>query len=176
MGTPQRSVLYLSPSLTDAVSVAEQRRALESSIMQAITQPDPSAQIDAFLIQMSIQIYWMERMVGGGVKARDGTRNPVKKAKAPEKKSAIWEKLRPQLESARRFAFPAEVLAAALVSGWVMSAWLRRRARYRFPEWNIEPRLGGAHAAGVGAVISFASAAGSPIAQRDQMPENRRRG
>ena len=52
---------------------------------------------------------------------------------------------------------------------------LRRRARYRFPEFEVEPRLGGPHAAGVGAVISFGRAAPSPAFQREQMPEYLRR-
>jgi hypothetical protein len=56
-----------------------------------------------------------------------------------------------------------------------MRSWLKRRARHRFPEFEVEPRLGGAHAAGVGAVISFASAAVTPASQRDQMPDYLRR-
>ena len=75
MGAPQRSVLYLSPSLTDIVSAAEQRRAMESSVMQALKDVDPARQIEGFLVQMSIRIYWMERMMGGGAEA--GADTPV---------------------------------------------------------------------------------------------------
>jgi hypothetical protein len=63
--------------------------------------------------------------------------------------------------------------AIVLVMGF--NRWLRLSARYRFPDFEVEPRLGGAHAAGVGAVISFASAAVPPASQRDQVPDYLRR-
>ena len=85
------------------------------------------------------------------------------------------ERLRPLLESARSYTLPVGVMAATLVAACALSFWTRRRARYRFPEFEVEPRLGGAHAAGVGAVISFASAALPPASQRDQVPDYLRR-
>jgi hypothetical protein len=174
LGAPQRSVLYLSPSLTDAVSAAEQRRALESSVMQAFEKVDPSGQIEALLVQMSIRIYWMERMLGG-VAAAEEMPVAVHAAKVPVTTSLMNERLRPLMESARRFTLPAAVMAATLGLACALSWWTRRRARYRFPEFEVEPRLGGAHAAGVGAVISFASAALPPASQRDQVPDYLRR-
>ncbi len=175
MGAPQRSVLYLSPSLTDSVSAAEQRRAMESSVMQAFRDVDPSRQIEAFLVQMSIRLYWMERMVGGGTEQAENLpvfSGPMRK---PEKEAGVMEKLQPLLESAHRFTVPASLTGGGLLAVVLSSAWLRRRARYRFPEFEVEPRLGGAHAAGVGAVISFASAAVPPASQRDQVPDYLRR-
>ena len=65
LGQPQQSVLYLSSSLTDAVSAAEQRRALTSSVMQALEKSDTGDQLAAFMVQMAIRIYWMERMIHG---------------------------------------------------------------------------------------------------------------
>jgi hypothetical protein len=175
VGAPQRAVLYLSPSLMDAVPVAEQRRAVESSVMQAITKGDAAGQIEAFLVQMSIRIYWMERMLGGGTVAGENTQVVVRPAKPAAKNPLIWEMLRRYVESARQFMVAGAVLAGVLLATLGVGWWLRRRARYRFPELQVEPRLGGAHAAGVGAVISFASAAVSPAAQRDQMPHDLRR-
>jgi hypothetical protein len=67
------------------------------------------------------------------------------------------------------------VLTVALLVAMVMSFWLKKRACYRFPEFDVEARLGGAHAAGVGAVISFASAEVPPASQRDQVPDYLRR-
>jgi hypothetical protein len=175
MGAPQRSMMYLSPSLTDVVSAAEQRRALESSVMQAFKDVEPSRQIEAFLVQMSIRIYWMERMMGGGEATGGDTPLAVRAAKTGKKKSTVMEKFQPVLAGAKRFVIPASVIAGSLIAGLAMSSWLQRRARYRFPDFEVEPRLGGAHAAGVGAVISFASAAVPPASQRDQVPDYLRR-
>lgn len=177
LGAPQRSVLYLSPSLTDVVSAPEQRRALESSVMQAFEKVDPAGQIEAFLVQMSIRIYWMERILNGD--AGDGgvepvVARPVLKAEA-EKKSAMREKLQPMMDRAKGYLVPAGIGAGCLLGAWLAAVWVRSRARYRFPEFEVEPRLGGAHAAGVGAVISFASAAVPPASQRDQVPDYLRR-
>ncbi|MCX6867945.1 MAG: hypothetical protein NTV46_17360 [Verrucomicrobia bacterium] len=175
LGVPQRSVMYLSPSLADVVPASERLRALESSVMQAVGKVDASGQFEAFLVQMSTRIYRMERMLGGGVAADAETPVPMLPAKARDKKSVILKKLQPVLASARHFTVPVAVLVGALVVALGMNSWLRKRALYRFPELQVEPRLGGTHAAGVGAVISFASAALSPASQRDQGPDYLRR-
>jgi hypothetical protein len=173
MGAPQRSMVYLSPSLTDAVSPAEQRRAVESSVMQAFKDVDPAKQIEAFLVQMSIRIYWMERMLGGGVEEEAA---PVAaQAKVSAEKASRVGKYQPMIDVAKRFAVPSAAVAGVLLAMLAASAWLRSRGRYRFPDFEVEPRLGGAHGAGVGAVISFASAALPPASQRDQVPDYLRR-
>lgn len=175
LGAPQRSVLYLSPSLTDSVPHAEQRRALESSVMQAFKDVEPAGQIEAFLVQMSIRIYWMERMMHGEEAEEPAAPAMANARKPSEKKASAMDKIMPVLASAKPFIVPASSVAGALLAGLAVSAWFRRRARYRFPDFEVEPRLGGAHAAGVGAVISFASAAIPPASQRDQVPDYLRR-
>ncbi len=175
LGAPQRSVVYLSPSLTDAVSAAEQKRALASSVMQAFEKIHPSEQLEAFLVQMSIRIYWMERMIGGEAHAGNDLAAFSSKSPATAKEAGKNAKLEWALGLARKFALPAGVTAASLLVAIIMNFWLKRRARYHFPDFDVEPRLGGAHAAGVGAVISFASAAVPPASQRDQVPDYLRR-
>jgi hypothetical protein len=175
MSSPQLSMLYLSPSLTDAVPAAEQRRALESSVMQAFGKLDPSSQIEAFLVQMSIRIYWMERMIGGVVAADEAPPMAPYKTKQPIKKPDLMARIQPLLDLAKPYILPATVLSGAFITGLAMTWWLRLKSRYRFPEFDVEPRLGGAHAAGVGAVISFASAALPPASQKDQVPDYLRR-
>ncbi len=174
LGAPQRSEIYLSPSLTDGISAAEQRRALESSVMQAFEKVDPAAQIEAFLVQMSIRLYWMERMMGGGQVVEGELAAPAGRTGKTEEVSK-WEKLGPVMDRLRPYAAPAASLACLALVGLSASVWTRRRARYVFPEFDVEPRLGGAHAAGVGAVISFASASVPPASQRDQVPDYLRR-
>ena len=176
MGAPQRSMIYLSPSLTDAVSAPEQRRALESSVMQAFKDVDPAGQIEAFLVQMSIRIYWMERMLGGGAAPDEEALVVVKPRRSPvEKKDGLKEKLQPFADKAKGLAAPAAFCGGVFFCALGFGSWMKRRARYRFPEFDVEPRLGGAHAAGVGAVISFASASVPPASQRDQVPDYLRR-
>ncbi|MFD0894078.1 hypothetical protein KBB96_02950 [Luteolibacter ambystomatis] len=172
MGVPQRSVFYLSPSLTDMVSGVEQRRALQSSVLRALDKADPAEQLDAFSVQMSIRLYWMERMLAGGTIPENVAYVGNAPPKAPEKESkleALYRKLPP------RWWLPVSVILGSVVAGWSMRTWLQFRARYRFPEFDVEPRLGGDHAAGIGAVISFASSSLPPAVQREQVPDYLRR-
>ncbi|BCU79689.1 hypothetical protein [Luteolibacter sp. LG18] len=172
LGAPQRSVIYLSPSLTDAVSGAEQRRALQSSVLRALDKADAVEQLDAFCVQMSIRLYWMERILAGGTIPDSFPVAENAPAKAPEKESklaALYRKL------PDRWWLPVAVLLGSALAGWGVKLWLQFRARYRFPEFDVEPRLGGDHAAGVGAVISFASGSLPPAVQREQVPDYLRR-
>jgi len=177
LGAPQRSVIYLSPTLTDFVPVSEQRRALESSVMQAIGKTDPSAQFEAFLVQMSIRVYWMERMIAGEPEAFDqkvlgGVPVVVDTAVGVGTRDQKIQKL---LDRVTPYLVPGAVIFGILTVVIGVNFRLRMRATYHFPEYEIEPRLGAAHAAGVGAVISFASASVPPASQRDQVPEYLRR-
>ncbi len=65
--------------------------------------------------------------------------------------------------------------AEPLLLAWSAIMWWKVSARFLFPEFEVEPRLGGSHAAGIGAVISFSSAAIPPARQRDQVPDYMRR-
>ncbi|WAC21427.1 hypothetical protein OVA24_08510 [Luteolibacter sp. SL250] len=176
LGAPQRSAIHLSPSLTETVSAADQRRALQSSVMSAFEKLNTTDQLDAFSVQMSIRIYWMERMLGGGGSPEEipvfSHRPAAKKVAAPsaldvwKEQVSIW---------VREWWGGVSLLLGGglLVSSFV--AWMRSRMRFRFPDLEVEPRLGGSHAAGVGAVISFASAALPPASQKDQVPDYLRR-
>ena len=175
LGAPQRSTIYLSPVITDTVSAAEQRRALESSVMQAFGSTKSFEQIEAFLVQMSIRIYWMERMTAGTAEETmeiipegEGARAFRKKTTPPDKPLEIppWARL-------AAWAFAALFGGLLVIASFVI--WWRARIRYRFPEFEVEPRLGGSHAAGIGAVISFASPAIPPAMQRNQVPDYMRR-
>ncbi len=175
LGAPQRSVVYLSPSMTGSISPPEQRRALESSVMQAFEKTNASEQFERFLVQMSIRIYWMERKLAGESATADDSQimtTAPAPAVAVDRKSVkiLWLR-----NLAVQSAMPVALLLGVFLTAFGFNHWLRLRARYRFPEFEVEPRLGGAHAAGVGAVISFASATLPPASQRDQVPDYLRR-
>lgn len=177
LGAPQRSEIYLSPVITDSVSAAEQRRALESSVMQAFSSVDSASQLEAFLVQMSIRIYWMERM-------SEGTALETAEAIPDGSDARAFHRKKEDSETVPAVALPkwsgiAGALFASFCGGllviWSAMMWWKNRVRYRFPEFEVEPRLGGNHAAGIGAVISFSSSAVPPARQRDQVPDYMRR-
>ncbi|MCF7734097.1 MAG: hypothetical protein K9N23_20605 [Akkermansiaceae bacterium] len=176
-GQPQQSVLYLSPSLTDAVSAAEQRRALTSSVMLALEKTDPTDQLEAFTVQLAIRIYWMERMLQAAAPTGNNLQPaaPNQPPKTTHQKLTLAQRvdgmtllLHPYLRST---AWGGGIAALALAFGW----WWRRRTTFRLPEFEVEPPLGGHHEPGMGAVISFASPTLPPASQREQVPDYLRR-
>ena len=173
LGQPQRSMVYLSPSLTDTVSAAEQRRALTSSVMQALEKADPAGQLEAFVVQLGIRIYWMERMIHGEPSPEESTvrRATVHAAKKLKQGPSLGERMAGIMPVIRPYFLPAGGLLAALGIATGALWWWKRRATFRLPELEVEPRLGGDHAAGVGAVISFASPTLPPASQRQQVPD-----
>jgi len=174
LGAPQRSAFFLSSLMTDEISAPEQRRALQSSVTQAFNHTDAADQLAAFTVQMSIRLYWMERMmqgrIPGGAPGDQAAGAFVSPLPVPPPAAPGWYD-----EFLAAWGVPAAAGVAALLLALGFGFWLRVRARYRFPDFEVEPRLEGPHAAGVGAVISFASAATPPASQRDQVPDYLRR-
>lgn len=169
LGAPAKSDIYLTPSLSDSVPAAEQRRALNSSVEEALEKPDALSQFEAFCVQLSIRIYWMERAAG---LVKDTPAAPIaRRVEAPAAKPVESAALVQAKQWGQRYGVPGGIMAGAvlIVAGGLSVA--RRRARYRFPVFDVAPRLGGSHAAGIGAVISFGSTTQSPSSQRNEVPD-----
>ncbi len=168
LGAPQKSELHVSPLLSGTVSAAEQRRALISSVEEALEKPDALAQLEAFCVQLSIRIYWMERAAG---LVKEAPESPLprraKEAGAAEESSLAVLQAK---EWGRRYGVSGAIMAGALLVAAGGLSIARRRARFRFPSFDVPPRLGGSHAAGIGAVISFGSTTQSPSSQRNDLP------
>lgn len=171
LGAPERSDIYVSSLISDAVSAAEQRRALVSSVEEAMEKPDKVAQFEAFCVQLAIRIYWMERAAG---LVRDTPSQPVLRptvhasAEPEVRHSKLALKIHEVAEQWGALA-GIMVLSISTVIGGVWFA--RRNMKYRLPVFDVPPRLGGAHAAGIGAVISFGSTTQSPSSQRNEVPD-----
>jgi hypothetical protein len=176
LGAPQRSVIHLSPSLTEGVPAAEQRRALQSSVMSAFGKLNFTDQFEAFSVQMSIRIYWMERMLRGAPGPEESQMEEPRAVPAKPVEPKLLDQWRDKvvLWFEQWWGIGALVAGLAMI-GSAFLAWMRARVRWMFPEFEVEPRLGGPHGAGVGAVISFASAAVPPASQKDQVPDYLRR-
>ncbi|MCW1887190.1 hypothetical protein OKA04_20800 [Luteolibacter flavescens] len=170
LGAPQKSDIYVSPQLSDAVPAVEQRRALISSVEEALEKPDALAQLEAFCVQLSIRIYWMERAAGlvtesasSPLPRRARSQEPAVK---PEPAMLVQAK-----EWSAQYGQMAGVMGGAVLILAGVFAFARSRTRHRFPVFEVAPRLGGAHAAGIGAVISFGSTTQSPSSQRNDVPD-----
>jgi len=170
LGAPERAQWMLSPSIAEVISPAEQRRTLQSVIAGAAEKTHPAEQLEAFTLQMSIRLYWMERVMKGGAEAAVETAAPAASV-AKEEKDDRKARL---LAMARPWAMPAGAGAGGVLLLVLLGVAWKARARYRFPEFDVEPRLGGDHAAGIGAVISFSSPTLPPGRQRE-LPDYLRR-
>jgi hypothetical protein len=171
LGAPQKSDIYVSPLLADSVSAAEQRRALISSVEEALEKPDGLAQFEAFCVQLSIRIYWMERAAGLVTEEVAAAPSP-RRAKSHEAEAKEESKIVAKAkEWGVQYGPSAGIMVGAVLTVVGGLAFARRRARYRFPVFEVAPRMGGAHAAGIGAVISFGSTTQSPSSQRNDVPD-----
>ncbi len=174
LGAPERSDIYVSSLISDSVSAADQRRALASSVEAAQEKPEKVAQFEAFCVQLAIRVYWMEKATG---LAKEDDATPelpplVKPATEKKEKSghaaAIAEKVKAM---AAQWGAGAGVMGSIIAVIVVLLVISRQRARCRFPAFDVPPRMGGAHAAGIGAVISFGSTTQSPSSQRNEVPD-----
>jgi len=171
VGAPQRAQVVLSPQLSGLVSRAECRRAAERSIARALEKADPVDQLEGFAVQMSIRLYWMEKMLGAA-SSRDELPLVVlsehEKGPSEQDRSKRIERARELVMRWLEWILGGAGCMAALGLGF----WLWRRFfRYRFPQIEVAPRLGGEYGAGIGAVVSFASASLPPSVQRKHMPD-----
>ena len=173
-GDPTRTEMVLSPSIAKAVSSSEQQRSVQSSSIRAMRANGSFEQLEEFMIQFSVRTYWMERMMDENSEQMPAEVAVEELAVAPVEKEPM-DLLAMIPEHYRKSAFIAAAGLGSMVVLWALVFWLRSRARYRFPEIEVEARLGGSHAAGIGAVVNFSSPAVSPANQREQVPEYLRR-
>ncbi len=170
-GAPRRAQLLLSPQLIGVVSGGERRAALDRSVARALEKSNPVDQLEGFAVQVSNRLYWMERMLGGGALEDDAPLVALPEREKVEPGPGAVERF----EAALALAMPwwRWILGGAgCVAALVLGFWLwRRYFRYRFPEIDVPPRLGGRHGAGIGAVITFSSIALPPSVQRKSMPD-----
>ena len=170
MGAPDRSELHLTPELMRSVGEGERMRALQSSINQAVVKSQAVDQLDGFCVQMSIRIYWMEKAFASGVIA------PLIK---PEKADINEHEQAARVAAAtswfKEWQLPIYLMLGVTIVGIITGSIRRARQKFYFTEYEIAPRMSGSHAAGVGAVISYASAKIPPTMQREQVPDYLRR-
>ncbi len=167
LGAPDRSQFFLSSDVRAVVSQDEQDRALRAAVQEAFEKSDVAYQLDNFLVELSIRLYWIERELKAATATREARRLESEIRVIPAPVGNEEDNLR-LIGRAVLFAF---CVILAWLSGWAGWLWLQHRRKYRFPEVECGPLLGAPYAAGVGAVISFSNAHLPPSRQRDQVPD-----
>ena len=181
LGNPERSQLAFAGQGAADVVALDRRKMLESAMIKSMEKSDPAMQLESFIVQLSISLYWLEaqRAETLAALAAEGSRALAGKAwtsgngagKA-EVVTAIDAGGLSVLKSHMYWIILGFLgllcVTAACVFGWLM--W-RRSRRYHFPVVETPERLGANYAAGVGAVIAFHKKLGSPSSQRNQVPD-----
>jgi len=147
---------------------------VQSSLIRAMRVNGSFEQLEEFLMQFSVRTYWMERMLE---ESKGGAEVAVAVEK-PEAAPVVKHRMNPLEMIPEKYRQPAIKVGIGLGSIVILFGLIylvRSRLRHRFPEFEVETRLGGSHAAGIGAVVNFASPAVSPARQREQVPEYMRR-
>ena len=168
MGRPDRAQMFLSPGLDEVVSNFELGRALTSAIERAKTGVSPTDELEKFMVQTSIRIYRMENLLNEGVAGPAPLISDGPTELSPndaEHKSLV--KAVGEFWAEWKFKLIGALLL--LVGALLLLRWLRLRATYEFPESDAAERLGGAHGAGVGAVIEFGKTSKPPAAQLEKL-------
>ena len=168
MGRPERAEMFLSEKLMDVVPVDELSRSLNSAVERAQTGVSPMDELEKFMVQTSIRIYRMERLLS------EGTASPaplqVEEPKEVDADQAESEALMQQVKafwSDQKYKIIGGLVFLSLL--WWLRRWYQTRASFEFPECETQERLGGAHGAGVGAVIEFGKSSKPPAAQLEKL-------
>ncbi|HEX5791054.1 MAG TPA: hypothetical protein VFY13_07855 [Luteolibacter sp.] len=167
LGQPKRAQLYLSPDLDEAVPDARRRTSLETSIAKADEDPTAVGQLEKFAVQMTLQIYWMEKLLEQHRLRPPAVVAAVPQTPAEEKEQRDAGFFEAGLEGLRRESRLLISAAAGLFVLLTLMVALRwRRSRIRFVDAGMAARLGGNYGAHCGSIISFASATRPPSRQR----------
>lgn len=165
MGDPARAELLFSPDLAVQLLDTEPARLVGQSAVPALKKVGELDEFREFCLQMSIRLYWVERSLGWIDESTAGVPEPKPEPVQVKRSDLVKEAFRQAWEVG---GLPFIVAMSAFLSFSVLRFLLRSRRRHRFPEFDIEPRLGGDHGAGIGAVLSFGSTTQSPSVQKSQ--------
>lgn len=171
LGNPSRNQLAFAGKGAEEMTTEGIRRILESSILKAEEKSDPSDQIEAFVVQTSIKLYWIERAITEEQEQqRIASAVPTKPSSDTPKpeKPGMADQIKPFLLYLAVAVGGVLLTVVGLCGSFLL--WKKNR-KYHFPVLELPRRLGADYAAGVGAVIAFHNKQGSPSSQRDQVPD-----
>lgn len=171
LGNPGRNELMFAGKGAELVKAERLRKMLDVAKIKAMEKSDPAAQMESFIVQLSISTYWVEQTMASAraeAAAQTMDASSENKAGATESSPGLWASIEPYFLYALVGILSVFIVIGATVGGWVI--WSRSR-RYSFPVLDLPVRLGANHAAGIGAVMGFHNKLDSPASQRDQIPD-----
>jgi len=164
MGQPDRTEMWFSDDLAEEIPQVEVGRLVGQAARAAEEEIGGLDQFKEFCMQVSIRLYWIERSLGWIDETSEPAPMPIQEvAEEVSRSELVKEAFRGAWNTG---GVPLIVALSAFISFSVLRWVIRSNRRYRFPEFESESRLGGAHGAGIGAVISFGSTTQSPSAQK----------
>lgn len=171
LGNPGRNELMFGGKGAGLVKAERLRKMLDVAKIKAMEKSDSAAQMESFIVQLSISTYWVEQMMASALaeqSAQAMAASSENKGGAVASSPGIWASIEPYFLYALVGILSVFAVIGATVGGWVI--W-RRSRRYSFPVLDLPVRLGANHAAGIGAVMGFHNKLDSPASQRDQIPD-----
>ena len=185
LGNPDRTQLAFSGRGAADIKPSKRREILESAKIKAMSKSDPVMQLESFIVQLSISLFWLEtdlEKVMAGIAAEESRALAGKAWQSGEEVGSVEviaadhragiEALKHQLHWIILGLLGLLCIVASCAYGF--RVW-RKSQRYLFPVIEMPERLGASYAAGVGAVLIFHKKLGSPSNQRNQIPDYLRR-
>lgn len=157
-GAPERARLAADPVLAGVCGPERLEQMRREAVLAAGDHSLPAEALSSFCVQASIQALAIERMLEHPPELADSsTTAEVAEVERPPL-AVFWQER-------------GTLVLASMGMGSVLFGFLFfgvRRASYGFPDLDVEPRFGAAHAAGVGAVVSFGDTTQSAGSQKER--------
>lgn len=173
LGAPRRSSMHFTQRVLEVASDAERSRVLWLAREEAAEKSDSSSQLEVFSTQLSIRLADLEKVIrdsgrrllpddsllSGGDGPSDGRSGPGRWSRLLGSQAVFWGLV------------GGLVIGLAGMLGWVGRWIAMRRKSYLFPDAEGSTLLDAPYAAGVGGVLSFASAQTPPSRQKSDVPD-----
>ncbi|MGJ8677837.1 MAG: hypothetical protein ACSHX0_09990 [Akkermansiaceae bacterium] len=165
LGEPSKSQVMIVGD--DAAQYGDIRKVLDTAKIKASEKSAPAAQLDAFNVQLSISLYWLENSLAesqtvAGINLQEVAAEGLEEK--PSRYAVLFQLVAPYL------VYGISFLTVSVIGVFLWMKWQKNRV-YQFPIIELPKRLGADYAAGVGDVIAFQNQLLSPARQRAQRPE-----
>ena len=169
-GAPERSRYHIAGGMLDGVEGWKKQEVVQNSSMKARDKSAPLSQLEDFIGQVSMRLYWIEEELHQKQRQRKA-QNEKRRGEESEQELSLMDHIEAKLPFLEGL-FPKVAIGGCVIIllGGVWIMWVRRRV-FVFPEVESSARLGGEKGAGFGGVLSFQDPLEPPSAQRDQFED-----